>query len=101
MCVVSGDSDIQPVVEWVCKNYPKIKIYVYIPALPNLQRDRRIDYYLTQRLQVECKFLPLDTIKDHQMKATVKLGGGKLAVRPYVWEKDPINLSRSALEPDR
>jgi uncharacterized LabA/DUF88 family protein len=88
MCVVTGDSDIQPVVEWVCRNNPKIKIYVYIPALPNLQRDRRIDYYLTQKLPVECKFLPLETIKDHQFKDLVKVTEPevKLFCRPHLWK---------------
>jgi hypothetical protein len=54
--------------------------------------DRRIDYYLTKGLRVECKFLPLDTIENHQMKQTVTLSVGKFAVRPHLWQKEPVIL---------
>jgi len=83
--VISGDSDIQPVVEWICKNKPDINVTVYVPALANNQRDRRTDYYATQGLDVECKFLPLDNLKDHQLKGAVKLLEGGFAARPYSW----------------
>jgi uncharacterized LabA/DUF88 family protein len=85
MVVVSGDSDIQPVVEWICKNKPGIKITVYVPALPSNQRDRRTDYYATRGLDVDCKFLPFDTLKDHQLKGAVKLPAGGFAARPHLW----------------
>lgn len=47
MIVVSGDSDAQPPIEWVAKNYPQIKITVYIPVLPNEREKRRLDYKLS------------------------------------------------------
>jgi uncharacterized LabA/DUF88 family protein len=87
MCIVSGDSDIQPAVEWPSKNKKEIKITVYVPALPNEQRNRRTDYYATRGLDVECRFLPLDTIKDHQMPNLVKLPDSTFAVRPHTWAK--------------
>ena len=85
ICVVSGDSDIQPVIEWVSKNRPEIKVTVYIPSLPVDQSNRRTDYYLKKRLPVECKFLPLKDIPNHQMKGAVKLADGNLAIRPHLW----------------
>jgi uncharacterized LabA/DUF88 family protein len=85
MYVVSGDSDIQPAVEWVSKNKP-IKVTVYIPALIQDQAKRRLDYYQTAHLPVVCKFLPLENIKQHQFPNVVQLGGGKMCVRPHVWQ---------------
>jgi hypothetical protein len=85
MYIVSGDCDIQPAVEWVCANKSDLKITVYIPALPDEQAKRRLDYYRTKGLKVECKFLPLDGIKNHQLPNCVKLPDGKLAIRPHLW----------------
>jgi uncharacterized LabA/DUF88 family protein len=85
MYVVSGDSDIQPAVEWVYANKRDIKITVYIPALQNEQPGRRLDYYRTKGLSVDCKFLPLGDIKNHQLPKCAKLPNGKLAVRPHTW----------------
>ena len=82
--IVSGDSDIQPVVEWIAKNKPEIKIAVYVPSLKNDQPFRRTDYYKTKGLAVSCTFLPLDNIKDHQLPNIVKLSHG-IAVRPHLW----------------
>jgi uncharacterized LabA/DUF88 family protein len=33
MVIVSGDSDLEPAVEWVRRNYRHVKITVYIPVL--------------------------------------------------------------------
>ncbi|HXC36730.1 MAG TPA: NYN domain-containing protein [Candidatus Acidoferrales bacterium] len=90
MCVVSGDSDVQPAVEWVVTNHPEIKVTVYVPALPPDQSSRRTDYYKTKRLDVECKFLPLDNIKDHQMKHSILVSPGNFAVRPHSWQVQPV-----------
>ena len=90
--IVSGDSDIQPAVEWVAKNRPHIKILVYVPALPAEQATRRTDYYTTRRLNVDCRFLPLGGIKDHQMKPLVKVADGKFVARPHLWQKDPAGM---------
>jgi hypothetical protein len=87
MCIVSGDSDIQPAVEWVAGNKSQIKITVYVPSLPNDQPSRRTDYYKTKGLAVDCKFLPTGNIKDHQLPNVVKLGNGKMSVRPHLWAR--------------
>ncbi len=87
MCIISGDSDIQPAVERVSQRHPEITIIVYVPALRNEQQNRRTDYYRTKRLNVDCRFLPLENIKDHQLPNTVKLGNGNFAVRPHLWNR--------------
>jgi len=43
-CIVSGDSNVQPAVEWIALNRPGIRITVYLPALPSEQNQRRTDY---------------------------------------------------------
>lgn len=93
MFVVSGDSDIQPAVEWIATNRPNIKITIYVPALPQEQATRRTDYYKTKGLSVDCKFLPLGGIKDHQMKPVVKLPNGQLVARPHLWQAEPVVLA--------
>jgi hypothetical protein len=85
MSVVSGDSDIQPAIEWVAKNRSHTKITVYVPSLPSEQGFRRTDYYRTRGMAVDCRFLPLANIKDHQLPNMVKLPDAKFAVRPHVW----------------
>ncbi len=86
MCVVSGDSDIEPVVEWISKNKSFINVTVYVPALPADQSQRRLDSFKTKRLRgVDCEFLPIDNLKDHQLKDAVKLGVGLFASRPTSW----------------
>lgn len=85
MCVVSGDSDVQPVVEWIVKHRPGIKITVYIPCLPNEQRDRRTDYYATRGLDVECRFLPLGNLGQHQLRTPFNIGNGFFVHRPSSW----------------
>ena len=85
MFVISGDADVQPAVEWVAKNHGHIKITVLIPALPDEQKFRRTDYYRTRGLDVDCKFLPLGNIKDHQFPNLVKIAEGKFAARPHIW----------------
>jgi len=91
--VVSGDADIQPAVEWIANHKKDVKITIYVPAIPAEQSARRTDYYRTKGLAVECKFLPLGGIKDHQMKNMVKISDEKFAVRPHVWQKHPIILA--------
>ena len=87
IAVVSGDSDVQPVLEWVSKNYRDMKITVYIPALKNEQSSRRLDYYKTKNLDIDCRFLPLDGLAHNQLPNCVKLGEGKVSVRPHVWSR--------------
>ncbi|HTV62710.1 MAG TPA: NYN domain-containing protein [Verrucomicrobiae bacterium] len=90
MCVVSGDSDVQPAVEWVVKHCPQIKVTVYVPALPPDRSTRRTDYYKTKRLNVECKFLPLETISVHQLKQSILIAPGQFSVRPHMWQVQPL-----------
>jgi NYN domain-containing protein len=85
ICAVSGDSDLQPVIEWITKRFPKIQITVYVPCLPNERRDRRTDYYTTKGLNVDCRFLPLSGIPEHQLPNLVKLPQGGFAYRPSSW----------------
>lgn len=87
MYVVSGDSDIQPPVEWIARNLSAIKITVYIPALGQDQAKRRLDYYANAKLPVQCKFLPLENLHEHQLKHAVNLGSGNFACRPEEWKK--------------
>ena len=87
MVVVSGDSDAQPPIHWVRKNYPEIKITVYIPALPQEQASRRLDFY--KSIGVQCKFLPLADLGSHQLPNAVKLADGRFAIRPHVWKSAP------------
>lgn len=86
ICAVTGDSDIQPAVEWIAKRKPNIRITVYVPCLPNEQRNRRTDYYTTKGLNVDCRFLPLGDIKNHLLKPVVKIAGGKFAACPESWK---------------
>jgi 6-hydroxy-3-succinoylpyridine 3-monooxygenase len=55
--IVSGDSDLEPAVEWVRRNHPQIKITVCIPVLGDERQVRRNDNYV--RMGVTCKPLPL------------------------------------------
>ena len=83
MVVVSGDSDLEPAVEWVRRNYPAIKITVYIPALEDEQQQRRNDNY--HRMGVTCKLLPLADVPRHIFPATVSLGENETVARPPEW----------------
>lgn len=85
MCLISGDSDIQPAVECIARKYPAIDLTVYVPALPNERALRRTDYYRTKNLPVECKFLPLDGFQQNQLPHLVKLPDGTFAARPHAW----------------
>ena len=80
MVIVSADSDLEPAVEWVRKNYPSLKISVYIPALPEELNLRRNDNY--QRMQVACRLLPLSGIHRHILPDTVALPDGSTVQRP-------------------
>jgi hypothetical protein len=80
MVIVSGDSDLEPAVEWVRKNHPTIKVSVYIPALPVELNLRRNDNY--QRMQVNCRLLPLSEIPRHLLPATVTSPDGTTVQRP-------------------
>lgn len=80
MVIVSADSDLEPAVEWVRKNHPAVKITVYIPALQDTASQRRNDNY--QRMQVQCRPLPLADIARHLFPVTVQLPDGSTVERP-------------------
>jgi uncharacterized LabA/DUF88 family protein len=93
LCVVSGDSDIQPTVEWIVRRFPGVRILVYVPCLPNNKRDRRIDYFANKGLRgVACGFLPLENLAEHQLKHNVKIREAPplFAVRPSSWSAGGI-----------
>lgn len=80
MVIVSGDSDLEPAVEWVRKNHPGIKVSVYVPTLPESANQRRNDSY--QRLQVACRLLPLADLPRHVLPQIVTLPDGSTIERP-------------------
>ena len=80
MVVVSADSDLEPAVEWVRKNYPAIKVSVYLPTLPEEAAQRRNDNY--QRMKVTCRLLPLTDIARHLLPSVVHLPDGSTVERP-------------------
>lgn len=80
MVIVSGDSDLEPAVEWVRRNHPGIKVSVYVPTLPEGANQRRNDNY--QRMQVACRLLPLADIPRHVLPQIVTLPDGSTVERP-------------------
>jgi hypothetical protein len=84
MIIVSGDSDLEPAVEWVRNNHPAIRISVYIPALENDRPQRRNDNY--QRMQVNCRPLPLGDIPRHLLPSNITLADGSSIARPADWQ---------------
>jgi uncharacterized LabA/DUF88 family protein len=83
MVIVSGDSDLEPAVEWVRQNYPHVKITVYIPVLEDERQQRRNDNY--HRMGVTCKPLPLTDIPRHVFPATVRVSESETITRPAEW----------------
>jgi len=82
--IVSGDSDLEPAVDWVRKNHPAIKVTVYIPTLPAQATQRRNDFYL--RIGVTCRPLPLADIPRHQFPAAIAHPNGTNILRPADWK---------------
>ena len=83
LVVVSGDSDIQPAIQWVRRRYSAIKIHVYVPSLPRDKPNRRLDFYPT--IGVSCDFLPLDSIASNQLPDHVKTKSDAVICRPSAW----------------
>ncbi|MGD0613930.1 MAG: NYN domain-containing protein [Verrucomicrobiota bacterium] len=83
MVIVSGDSDLEPAVEWVRRNRPQIKITVYIPVLEDERQQRRNDNY--HRMGVTCKPLPLADIPRHVFPATIQMNEKEAVARPAEW----------------
>ncbi len=83
MVIVSGDSDLEPAVEWVRRNYAHIKITVYIPVLEDERHRRRNDNY--QRMGVTCKPLPVGDLSRHLFANIVVVNAEETIARPPEW----------------
>ena len=81
--LISGDSDQEPAIQWICRNHPHIKLTVYVPVLPNERDSRRNDFY--RSIGVPCNPLPLDAMPAHQLPNCVHLDKTHVAVRPQKW----------------
>jgi uncharacterized LabA/DUF88 family protein len=81
--LVSGDSDLEPAVDWVRKQYPAVKVTVYIPTIPTQAPQRRNDFYL--RIGVTCRPLPLVDIPHPQFPSVITLPNGTTVQRPADW----------------
>lgn len=82
MVLVSGDSDLHPVCQWIKINRPEIRLMVYVPAIPKEQQYRRADA-LTE-IGVPWAFLPIDELAAHQLPDPVVLQYGSVA-KPASW----------------
>lgn len=82
--LVSGDSDLEPAVEWIRKHMPAIKITVYIPVLPDEASMRRNDFY--KSIGVTCRNLPLKELSLFQLPDPVMLPGGGSIIKPKDWK---------------
>ncbi len=83
MILVSSDSDFEPAVKWVRKNFPKIKILVYIPVLPDEEKQRRIDAYVG--MGVTCRQLPIGDIPASVFPETISVSEAETVTRPVQW----------------
>ena len=81
--LVSGDSDLEPAVEWIRKRHPEIKITVYIPQDPGNPKQRRNDTY--RGMGVDAKPLPTADMLRFQFPRSVDLGSGRKVERPNEW----------------
>lgn len=83
LILVSGDSDIEPAIKWIRSRFPKIKITVYIPQLPDDAKQRRNDSY--RQMNVDAKILPITSFVVHQFPKVVQLPGGGVVEKPKEW----------------
>jgi uncharacterized LabA/DUF88 family protein len=83
LILVSGDSDIEPAIKWIRSRFPKIKVTVYIPQLPDDSKQRRNDSY--RQMNVDAKVLPITSLSAHQFPKIVELPNGGLVERPKDW----------------
>ena len=82
--LISGDSDLEPAVEWIRKRHPKIKVTVYIPQDSNDPKARRNDTY--RHMGVDAKPLPTGDLQRFQFPNKVDLGSGRVVERPKEWK---------------
>ena len=83
MVIVSGDSDLEPAVEYVRQHHPDIKITVYLPVLEDERHQRRNDNY--HRMNVTCRNLPLAEIPRHLLPTIVQVSENDIVTRPPDW----------------
>ncbi|MCE0484156.1 MAG: NYN domain-containing protein [Methylacidiphilales bacterium] len=83
LILVSGDSDLQPAIAWLKKNYPKLGLIVFIPSLPEEEKYRRASYYAT--IGVASMVLPLNTMGNHILPDPVVLPDGTKVSKPPTW----------------
>lgn len=81
--LISGDSDLEPAVEWIRNRHKGIKITVYIPQDPGDSHPRRNDTY--RNMGVEAKPLPITELSRFQFPRIVDLGSGRIVERPPDW----------------
>lgn len=83
MVLVSGDSDLHPVCQWIKTNRPAIELRVYIPAIPEQQPYRRADFL--KEIGVPWGFLPLEELASNQFPDSVLMKWGATITRPQSW----------------
>lgn len=82
MVLISGDSDLHPVCQWIKLNRPEIRLMVYIPAIAREQQYRRADA-LTE-IGVRWAFLPIAEMAAHQLPDPIVLKFGSFP-KPASW----------------
>jgi uncharacterized LabA/DUF88 family protein len=81
MILVSGDSDLVPVIRMIKDHFPQKEVVVYVPARTEI-RGAAVE------LRAEAdkhKTLPLDLLAKSQFPASVVLAGGRTVTRPPGW----------------
>lgn len=81
--LVSGDSDLEPAIEYIRKNCPKVALFVYIPQLPQAQNQRNNRNYA--KIGAKVKALPIQTISKHQFPDMTTLTNGQQVAKPADW----------------
>jgi uncharacterized LabA/DUF88 family protein len=81
LILVSGDSDLVPVVSMIKDQFPEKEIIVYIPA-KNEIRGAAIELRAAAHKN---KTLPLDLLPKSQFPAIVDIGSGRTVNKPASW----------------
>jgi hypothetical protein len=81
MILVTGDSDLVPVIRMIKDNFPGKEIVVYIPARTEI-RGAAIELRSEAHKH---KTLPLDLLSKSQFPASVVLDGGRTVAKPASW----------------
>lgn len=81
--LVSGDSDLEPAVEYICRQRPKVKVFVYVPQNPNSPHRRNNRHYSS--IGATVKQLPLTTISNHALPDPIVLADGSSITKPATW----------------